>query len=323
MANPVKYSTTLPSNALQKGNVAIGVNDISYGPTATTGWFSSTDPVSYYQIIETTVANVAPLTYLPNNSSELINFVRARGGIVSNEAQALNWISSQPNLYVSKVPYGNIVTDGLLINFDAGVASSYPTSGDNIYDLSGKSSNGYLINGPGFNGNSIVFDGIDDAIEVYNYPWTAKDTTICAFMNPAIDCPTGDNNIATIENTWEYKYNNLGNGTAYMQFASMPWAWYGNTSVRITLGQWQMLTFRHDSISTGLGSLWSNSTKIFQQSISGALASRTANIKLMGRYCCAGSPAKGDLGVILIYNRALSDAEINQNYQALRIRYGV
>ena len=43
MPNPFKYSTSTPSNALRKGNVAVGVNNVEYGPTSTTGWYSGID----------------------------------------------------------------------------------------------------------------------------------------------------------------------------------------------------------------------------------------------------------------------------------------
>ena len=41
-----------------------------------------------------------------------------------------------------------IVTDGLVLNLDAGDPRSYPSSGTTWTDLSGNGNNGTLVNGP-------------------------------------------------------------------------------------------------------------------------------------------------------------------------------
>ena len=42
--------------------------------------------------------------------------------------------------------YEGIVTDGLLVNIDAGFTTSYPRSGNPIYDLSGNGNDGEINN---------------------------------------------------------------------------------------------------------------------------------------------------------------------------------
>jgi hypothetical protein len=63
--------------------------------------------------------------------------------------------------------YENIVTDGLVLNLDAGFVGSYPTTASTWYDISGNDKNSTLTNGPTFNSansGSIVFDGVDDYV---------------------------------------------------------------------------------------------------------------------------------------------------------------
>ena len=63
--------------------------------------------------------------------------------------------------------YGGIVTNGLVLDLDAGKRDSYPGSGTVWNDVSGFINNGTLVNGPTFNsanGGSILFDGINDNI---------------------------------------------------------------------------------------------------------------------------------------------------------------
>ena len=60
-----------------------------------------------------------------------------------------------------------MVTNGLVLNLDAGNTSSYIGSGTNWNDLSVSGNNGTLANGPLFNtgnGGNIVFDGVDDVV---------------------------------------------------------------------------------------------------------------------------------------------------------------
>jgi len=61
--------------------------------------------------------------------------------------------------------YPNIVRDGLVLNVDAGASISYPGSGTTWTDISGRGNNGTLVNGPTYssaNSGSIVFDGTND-----------------------------------------------------------------------------------------------------------------------------------------------------------------
>ena len=63
-----------------------------------------------------------------------------------------------------------IVTDGLVLYLDAANTKSYPTTGTTWNDLVGIN-NGTLTNGPTFssdNGGSIVFDGVDDYVNLPN-----------------------------------------------------------------------------------------------------------------------------------------------------------
>ena len=63
----------------------------------------------------------------------------------------------------------NIVTDGLILSLDAGSKKSYPGSGTNITDLSGRNNSGSLINGVSFTNSSIPrfeLDGTNDRIDV-------------------------------------------------------------------------------------------------------------------------------------------------------------
>jgi hypothetical protein len=65
----------------------------------------------------------------------------------------------------------DIIESGLVLCLDAANKNSYRGSGTTWTDLSGNGNNGTLTNGPTFsagNQGSIVFDGVDDYVEVSN-----------------------------------------------------------------------------------------------------------------------------------------------------------
>jgi hypothetical protein len=198
MPNAIKYSTTIPTGSLLKGTVALGVTTASIsGPTSTTGWYYGPNPVAgKYQIIET-AASGDPDVYCPQSDAEVIQFVKSKGATGANTASlsaSLAWIGTQTNLMASNFEYENIVTDGLVMNLDAGFVGSYPTTASTWYDISGNNNSGSLTNGPTFNpanSGSIVFDGADDFVSIietnltdwsvsawFKYNYTASNVTI-------------------------------------------------------------------------------------------------------------------------------------------------
>lgn len=316
-----------PNRKARKGKLSIKNNQSAssnYKPvvTSTNKWVVVSDSNHWKG---KSAAQATPIFFAANGDSEqdlidLVNGLRAdkRLSALTNLSDVTSWCEDQGFIILLDDQITNgTVTDGLAVGFDATLGVDNGV----IFNTVGDGENGVLSNGPVVGNNSIFFDGVDDTIEIFNYGWNHNEVTVCAFINPALDCPTGDNNIVTVENSFEYRYNRVaGTNTATMWYASNPWAWYGSGT--ITLGQWQMLTFRHDS-TTRLGQIWSNDQVIFSKTVNANVVHRGGNMKFMGRYCCNGSPARGDLGVVLVYNRALTDAEITQNYNALRGKYGV
>jgi hypothetical protein len=72
---------------------------------------------------------------------------------------------------------GNIATNGLVLNLDAGNPASYPGSGTTWTDLSGLGNTGTLVNGVGYNsgnGGSLSFDGVNDVVTGSITPLTSN-----------------------------------------------------------------------------------------------------------------------------------------------------
>lgn len=182
MGNPIKYSATVTSGSYQKGNNAIGVNPISYGPTSTTGWYNSPTPSGgNFIVTEVVDGNTPPRFYAPTTLTDWVNLARqegATGAVTGSIANIRNWFSTQSNYIVTNIDFPsslpNITTNGLLINLNTKIPTSYPGSGTTWTDVSGFNSNGTLYNGPTFTNNSLVFDGVDDYMQA-NITTTALD----------------------------------------------------------------------------------------------------------------------------------------------------
>jgi hypothetical protein len=89
----------------------------------------------------------------------------------TTSGQCLNWFATQTDKMIFNRDYEGIVTNGLVLNVDAGFTPSYSRSGTTWYDVSSGGNNGTLTNGPTFNsdnGGSIVFDGVDDRVLISN-----------------------------------------------------------------------------------------------------------------------------------------------------------
>lgn len=217
--------------------------------------------------------------------------------------------------------YGKIVTSGLVMYLNAADKNSYPGSGTAWTDLAG-TNNGTLVNGPTFNssnGGSIVFDGIDDNVTTtYNTAltdftigvWFRQSGTVINYQrlidkNYITGIWIGRN--STTANSW-------GGG---VREANAPFGRY----ITLTDGQWHYIVSRRAGTTHTI--LGDGITNTVSGTVS-ATALNTNNI-LIGR--SDQTPAfeymTGNIAQVQIYNRALTDTEILQNYNATKTRFGL
>ena len=237
----------------------------------------------------------------------------------------------------------NIITDGLVLNLDAGNIKSYPESGTTWFDKSGYGNNGTLINGPTFNTGSlgsIVFDGVDD------YVVTPLTTTYSKFTL----------------NTWFYNTTSskisraLISKNSYYALTTNDWPCVlsldqsgSYVSITITSGTSFYISDGPSAGSQISGSLpslntWYNATATYDQVnlnlyVNGILVTTTPNTISLpnntGRTWTIGSAAfersggvnqsqyNGNIASTQIYNRALTSQEVLQNYNATKTRFNL
>ena len=229
-----------------------------------------------------------------------------------------------------------IVTNGLVLNYDAAQLRSYPTTGTTWTDLSGSGNNGTLINGPTFNsanGGSIVFDGTNDYV-------TATDSSSLRPTSFSIDVWFKVNSFSSFMSIvtkpfngppWSPPYisymirlNSLGtvldistNTGGTYKFLQSNYIFLTNTIYNVTF------TFNSSTgaaISYINGSVFSSTTFT-----SGAISYSTSPLIIGGAY--GSSPVSelfnGNIYNVKIYNTVLSATQITQNYNAIKSRFGL
>ena len=214
--------------------------------------------------------------------------------------------------------YESIVTNGLVLNLDAGFLPSYPTTGNSWYDLSGNWPEGTLDNTPTFNsgnGGSIVFDGVDDYV----------------FVNLGLNILS---NTTYTKTAWFYvtsfvNNNNIISGGSSAQHAF----WLGGThQLRAGHnGSWGTVvsTTSLDSNTWYFGAVSFSTTDGWKLYVNGIQESTSANTTtfsgnggvLIGAYNLGENVFNGRISLAQIYNRVLSASEILQNYNATKDRY--
>lgn len=318
MANVIKYIyTSIPANTVQAFPFVVGVNFGGYGSTAATGyWNGKTPNVGAYTIyVDTTGGSNSPTLYVANNDTQLINLCNQLFGTsVSTVGAALQTFNGSTSTCCVNVDYPNIVTSGLVLNLDAGFTPSYPRTGTSWTDISGNANSGTLVNGPTYSsdgGGSISFDGTDDYISL---PISSS------FNTPSI--------------TFEV-WANL-NSTASRQILMLNWQ--GN-SLEVNANR-SVVMFNYSSAGqvgastsasifnwgswTHFVGVYDNSSQSLKTYINGVLQATTTSVPStiysVGVHKIAGTDYSlgiyGNVAAARHYNKALSAAEVLQNYYA-------
>lgn len=197
MANVFKYLTGNPTRrALKKGNLARGIGLDTYGPTSETGYYAGVNPPNGGYVITTLRGDNIPSYQVAQTDADLVNFANNMGAGVSTGDEAKVYFAGRDNTWIYNKEPENLITDGLILNLDATALSSYPGSGNIWNDLT-SNSNGNLINGLTFNSGNrfpgyINFDGSNDYIQVDNWDRSSTTNTYTVEMWARWRAGTGD-----------------------------------------------------------------------------------------------------------------------------------
>ena len=189
-------------------------------------------------------------------------------------------------------------------------------------DLSGNGNNGTLVNGVGYNsdnGGSLTFDGVNDYITVSNVQPNTNNFTISVWVYKF--------NNTSNDYIWDFGANGgtLSSGT---DISGYGFRYYNSTlgigSNMYTQGtipdinKWYNVSITRNS---GTSTMYVNGSLI--TSSSGDTHNISSTTLYIGRYGGGGGRHHGYISNFKIYNKALTASEIQQNFNALRGRFGL
>jgi hypothetical protein len=238
---------------------------------------------------------------------------------------------AQTRVGVRQRPTSNIITDGLVLHLDAGNAASYSGTGVDWYDLTSNDNDGMLVNGPTYdsgNGGTISFDGVNDYVDV---PAIQPTRFTLSSWFKAVGAPSN---------------NDSAGG---MLIAANPQMFGGGLDFYLS-HSWALQCIRFGVQGNNIAT--SNNSALNNQ-IYNAVATydgTTIKIYVNGELAISRAhtkdpiyPTSGDINVKIgkwgygpyqrnlngniyssqIYNRALTESEIQQNYNATKGRFGL
>ena len=227
------------------------------------------------------------------------------------------------------VANSTIVSSGLVLHLDAGNASSYPGSGTTWTDLSGNGNTGTLTNGPTYssaNGGSIVFDGSNDYVISGPIPFTGTSTASVSWGLWVYPQSTNGNIMSMSNTNPQGSWNMPPIAADGHKFRGKIWNNNYLYSTTYTLNTWYYVVLVFD-YSAGAQKLYVNG--VLQDSQTGISYSSSGSNNYM--FLGQSNPGADNTGMFAgnisnfhIYgNKALTAAEVLQNYNALKGRFGL
>ena len=232
-----------------------------------------------------------------------------------------------------------IVQDGLVLHLDAGVKESY-SGGTTWRDLGSSQKNASLINTPSFtkeSGGGIVFDGIDDKVQISNFFLDPDDFTISGFYMSdfAYGAPSRRPLFAmhfNLSSVW----NIVWLGPAYNhQYVEATVAYNYPAGSTNTINRQTHIGGSYKK-TNHLAMSYSFTSKTLKLYRNGSLINSGVNNDMfahnaipnttfqIGQYTgTTGILFHGNMYNFSVYNRQISDNEIAQIYNATRHRFGL
>jgi len=204
-----------------------------------------------------------------------------------------------------------IITSGCVLSLDAADKLSYKGSGTTWKDLSGNNNTGTLTNGPTFNAGNmgiIVFDGTDDFVTTSFATTSGQSVTYCGWVYSTESTSTYKNFVDSLSTSPMIWWNTSGQ----IEFDASRY-----TTTTVYRNQWVYVSLSKPSGSSS-ASYYVNGVLVG----TGTAYTTPALIPTLFNRAAAET-WKGSCSNIQIYNKALSAAEVLQNYNATKTRFGL
>jgi hypothetical protein len=208
---------------------------------------------------------------------------------------------------------GGIVLSGLQLYLDAGSPTSYPGSGTVWFDISGNGRNATLNNVSYSSNNGGIFaitSAANSNIDITTYNIASSDYTVMTATR--YSGATRGRILNGRSNNW--LMGHWGSNT--LNYFAEGWVSAVNNGPNDT--NWRI----YSATGRGTYQLRANNSLV----VSGTSGTQGPNGLVAGYSGIGGTSSEtsdAEIGFVLVYNRILTDAELSQNYESFRSRYGV
>jgi len=213
-----------------------------------------------------------------------------------------------------------IVTSGLILHLDAGDSNSYSGSGTTWTDLSGNSNNGTLVNGTTYissNGGVFDLDGINDYISIPNVDLRTNNYTV---MGASRYVTVGGRVISALDNNWFLGHQSGNVGRHQAGIGGWIANGFNNVSVNyVSDTNWRIYTATSDYNSDSWA-FYVNGQLERGPNSGGVEGPNGFGI---GQKNGGGERSNSQISFLLCYDRVLTSAEITQNFNAFKDRFGL
>jgi hypothetical protein len=226
-----------------------------------------------------------------------------------------------------------VTTAGLLMYLDAANTKSYIGSGTTWTDISGKDRGGILENSPIFSSSNLgtfVFDGVDDRVKLQNtntwFPISTSAITIDTWIkSPGLASGNTYNGIISL--TYGLTLSTISNGNVFFRVYDSVLLTIVNlesTGINCNDNKWHNVVGTNDGTTSKIyiDGVFNTSTPVTFNGNTNPAWYSNPNICIVGwEVNNANRNFNGNISIVKVYNKALSDKEVLQNYNTLKSRY--
>jgi hypothetical protein len=223
------------------------------------------------------------------------------------------------------------VTSNLVLYYDPSNPSSYPGSGTVVNDLSGNGLSGNLLNvtytSPAFNfnGSSSTISVADNALlEPGSGDWTME-----AWVNHSVIAGASRVIFAKTDGggaqDWGYGLRTSSVGTTFGEIGNGTTSLQSNTAI-LSINNWYQVVAVWTNVATNSFELFINGVSQGSKSHSFTSIKNTTRPLYIGSFDGGGVFGQwlnGKVGVVRIYNSAMTSSQVLQNFNADKNKYGL
>jgi len=224
-----------------------------------------------------------------------------------------------------------IVTTGLVLALDAANKVSYRGSGTTWTDLSGNNNTGTLVNSPTFSNSYLTFNGTNQYVNVANSTslQVTATFTVCAWVYPttlAARYAVFSTRATNPAGGWQLEIGSTGIGSLSVNRIAFTGVgtWIAETFDNVlTTNRWWFICLTKVNNATTGGTFYINGTSVANRQTNTYTITNNADVKRIGTSSGTSELFPGRIALTSLYNRTLSAAEILQNYNANKSRFGL